>query len=412
MTRLTNRKQKMSGFGLHSRGEFGNLPVWLPRLFVWCLLCWLLPQCSPPGWCDELVIRVGTEAGNRTLNGNVLVEAEDKSLLFQADDGRLWILKAEQIVSRQPADAAVKPIESREQQRRLEEELPGFRFHVTDHFIIAYNTERAYAQWLGGLYEQLYRGFTGYWERKRKFKLDDPSFPLVVVVFASFEEYSAHVRRELGQDPGSMVAYYNLMTNRVTLYDLTTGFQGGGGKPDNDRKIQEILANPNALPMVATVVHEGTHQLMFNMGMQTRLADTPLWVNEGLAMFFETPDLKNPKGWRTIGQVNQLRLLTFRENLPQRAANGESLRRLLTEDLDFRDPKQSLTRYAEAWALNYFLLNRYGKEFVAYLELLRSKQPLRVDPPETRISEFESALGKRLAELDAEFVDYMQKLRD
>jgi hypothetical protein len=196
------------------------------------------------------------------------------------------------------------------------------------------------------------------------------------------------------------------------LYDLTTGFQGGGGKPDNDRKIQEILANPNALPMVATVVHEGTHQLMFNMGMQTRLADTPLWVNEGLAMFFETPDLKNPKGWRTIGQVNQLRLLAFRENLPQRAANGESLRRLLTEDLDFRDPKKSLTRYAEAWALNYFLLNRYGKEFVAYLELLRSKQPLRVDQPETRISEFESALGKRLAELDAEFVEYMQKLRD
>ncbi|MFN9342617.1 MAG: hypothetical protein ACK6DB_08515, partial [Planctomycetota bacterium] len=67
MTRLTNRKQKMSGFGLHSRGEFGNLPVWLPRIFVWCLLCCLMPQCSPPGCCEELVIRVGSDAGDRSL---------------------------------------------------------------------------------------------------------------------------------------------------------------------------------------------------------------------------------------------------------------------------------------------------------------------------------------------------------
>jgi hypothetical protein len=370
---------------------------------------WAWPLC---GLGDELVIRPEAGEANRRLNGNVLVEAADDSLLFQADDGRLWILKADQVVSRERSAAVVEPISQKEQLRRLEEELPGFRFHETDHFIIAYNTERAYAQWLGGLYEQLYRGFTGYWERKRKFKLDEPGFPLVVVVFASFEEYSAHVRRELGQDPGAMVAYYNLMTNRVTLYDLTKGFQGGGSKPDNDRKIQEILANPNALPLVATVVHEGTHQLMFNMGMQTRLADTPLWVNEGLAMFFETPDLNNPKGWRTIGQVNHVRLLAFRENLPQRAVGGESLRKLLIEDLEFRDPKLGLARYAEAWALNYFLLNKYSKEYVAYLEKLRGKLPLRTDEAETRVSEFESAIGKRLAELDEEFVEYMQKLRD
>lgn len=382
------------------------------KVVVAGLLGWLGLFIPVVGWADELVIRPAAGEATLSLNGNVLVEAEDRSLLFQADDGRLWILKAEQIISRESSATKVEPISQREQQRRLESELPGFRFHVTDHFIIAYNTERAYAQWLGGLYEQLYRGFTGYWERKRKFKLDDPDFPLVVIVFASFEEYQAHVRRELGQDPGAMVAYYNLMTNRVTLYDLTTGFQGGVGKPDSDRRIQEILANPNALPMVATVVHEGTHQLMFNMGMQTRLADTPLWVNEGLAMFFETPDLNNPKGWRTIGQVNRVRLLSFREYLPQRAGGGESLRLLLTDDLAFRDPKLSLSRYAEAWALNYFLLNKYSKEYVAYLEQLRGKLPLRMDQAETRVAEFEAALGKRLADLDEEFIEYLQKLRD
>lgn len=402
---------RLSNLGVRTTGDAANRHRrWSVRAASW--LVWLLCLEAGTGWGDELVIRPAAGEATLSLSGNVLVEAEDKSLLFQAEDGRLWILKAEQVISRERNSESVAPISQREQQRRLETELPGFRFHVTDHFIIAYNTERAYAQWLGGLYEQLYRGFTGYWERKRKFRLDEPGFPLVVVVFSSFEEYQAHVRRELGQDPGAMVAYYNLMTNRVTLYDLTTGFQGAGSKPDNDRRIQEILANPNALPMVATVVHEGTHQLMFNMGMQTRLADTPLWVNEGLAMFFETPDLNNPKGWRTIGQVNRVRLLAFRENLPQRVGGGESLRVLLTDDLAFRDPKLSLARYAEAWALNYFLLNRYSKEYVAYLERLRGKLPLRVDEAETRVAEFEAALGKRLVDLDAEFVEYMQKLRE
>lgn len=361
---------------------------------------------------DELVLRAEANGAPKTLLGTILVEAQDKSLLFQADDGRLWILKAEQIVSQSQSDEPVKPITQRQQQERLEKEFPDFRFHQTDHFLIAYNTERSYATWLGGLYEQLYKGFTGYWERKRKFKLDDPVFPLVIVVFSSFEEYKAHVKRELGQDPGSMVAYYNLMTNRVTLYDLTTGFQGAGNKPDNDRRISEILANPNALPMVATVVHEGTHQLMFNMGMQTRLADTPLWVNEGLAMFFETPDLNNPKGWRTIGQINPLRLANFREALPQRAVGGESLKRLMTSDLDFRDPNTGLSRYAEAWALNYFLLNKYGKEYVAYLERLRTKKPLITDTAENKLADFQEVFKVDWEEFDREFLEYIAKLRD
>ncbi|MFM7563172.1 MAG: hypothetical protein ACKO81_09085, partial [Planctomycetota bacterium] len=90
---------------------------------------------------DELVLRAEGSGSARTLTGTILVEAQDKSLLFQADDGRLWILKAEQVESSSRSDEPVKPISQREQQERLEKELPGFRFHQTDHFLIAYNTE-------------------------------------------------------------------------------------------------------------------------------------------------------------------------------------------------------------------------------------------------------------------------------
>ena len=42
---------------------------------------------------------------------------------------------------------------------------------------------------------------------------------------------------------------------------------------------------------MATIVHEATHQIAFNCGMQQRYADIPLWLCEGMAVYFEAPDL-------------------------------------------------------------------------------------------------------------------------
>lgn len=377
-------------------------------IFVVFMLPSVFNVTATPG--DEVIFRL--QEIERRLQGRIVVEAQDSSLLFEARDGRLWIIKADQLVSKTDNEEIAPALTAAEMEKQLLGELPeGFQIHSTDHFIIAYNTEKAYAKWLGGVYEQLFKGFSQYWERKRKFNLDEPKFPLVVIVYSSFDEYSAQVKRELGQDPGTMVAYYNLMTNRVIMFDLTSNFRSAGNAADTDRKIYEILANPNALAMVATVVHEGTHQLMFNMGMQTRFADTPLWVNEGLAMFFETPDMESTKGWRTIGQVNPLRLANFRQQLGSRVGGGGSLKNLLTNDMEFRDPQKTLALYAEAWALNYFLLTKHSKEYVAYLKVLSGKKPMMTDTPEQRLKDFESAIGMDLATLDAEFIEYIQKLR-
>ena len=67
--------------------------------------------------------------------------------------------------------------------------------------------------------------------------------------------------------------------------------------------------------MVATIIHEATHQLAFNRGLQARFADVPLWVSEGIALYFETPDLRNSRGWQTVGAVNRVRLDRFRQYL-------------------------------------------------------------------------------------------------
>ncbi len=375
---------------------------WFKRLVVTLLAggsCSLLVA-------DELLVQ---QAGKSvSLVGNILVEAQDGGLLFETRDSRLWIIQPDQIVQRSDADEVVKPFDAKELKAQLQTELPeSFRYHTTDHFLICHNTDDDYAKWVGDIYERLHREFKEYWAGpKRKYALAELERPLVVVIYRNREEYAQQVRRELNTEPGTMVAYFNIDTNRVTMYDLIAEL---GPTNRKNRNINAILANPNAIPMVTTMVHEGTHQLMFNCGMQTRRADTPLWLNEGLAMFFETPDLNNRKGWGKVGQVNLSRLARFRQYLGSR--NLTSLTELLQDDQKLRpDYPQVLDRYAEAWAFNYFLLDRHSSSYVAYLKHMAAKKPCVFDSPEQRLAEFEMFFQKKLGELDSEFIKYMQGL--
>jgi hypothetical protein len=342
------------------------------------------------------------------LQGEVLGTAQDESFLFRSADGKLWIVQAEEVRAKTIVDEEVPPLEAKEFAKRLLEDLPDdFRIYEVGDFVIAYNTERAYAKWVGGLYQRLQRGFTKYWSRK-KFELTKPGFPLAIIIFASRGEYDRYIARELGEIPISMVAYYNLQTNRVAMYDLTSGNRNAGASLDNDRRISEVLSDPRSIPMVATIIHEGVHQLMFNSGMQSRFSDTPLWINEGLAMYFETPDLSSTTGWRAIGRVNSIRLSRFRKVL---ATEPISLEEMLTDEDIFRsDQENVLDAYAQAWAFNYFLLNRYPKEYVNYLKFMSKKPLLIYDDSETRLRDFKTYLGEDLDQLQREFVRYIENL--
>ncbi len=161
--------------------------------------------------------------------------------------------------------------------------------------------------------------------------------------------------------------------------------------------------------MVATIIHEGTHQLMFNRGLQTRFAEAPLWLNEGLAMYFETPNLNSARGWRVPGLVSPTRLADFLRYFPDRPQ--DSLRSLIQTDERLRNGDTALAAYAEAWAFNHFLLNKYSGEYVEYLKHMSGKQALLEDTPETRLEDFQRFLGADLNSLDQEFIEYVEKLK-
>jgi hypothetical protein len=287
-------------------------------------------------------------------------------------------------------------------------DLPkGFAVHPTAHYLVCYNTSRGYAQWCGSLLERLYTAFTNFWSRKG-FALSEPAWPLVAIVFADRQSYVQYARPEIADAARSIVAYFNLESNRITMYDLT-GSEAAGQPTERSvaALINRLLSQPEAEWNVATIVHEATHQIAFNCGLHTRLSDCPRWFSEGIALYFETPDVTSTKGWRSIGAVNKIRLARFLEYIPRRPS--DSLVMLLAGEKRFHDPKQALDAYAESWALTFYLIQKHPKQYVAYLRLLAEKKPLLADDPATRLAEFKLAFGEDLRRLDAEFVRYMSR---
>jgi hypothetical protein len=371
--------------------------------FVSCLLLGLLSVTSSA--MDQIALR--RDGKPVYLTGKVITEAVDGGVLVMDREGVLWAVQPEELVKRTTDDEPYEPLKGNKLQRRLLEQLPaGFQIHATAHYVVCYNTSPAYAEWCGALFERLYPAFQNFWTRKG-LALRDPPTPLVTVIFDQQPAYANFVRQELGEATSSIVAFYSLTTNRVAMYDLTGthGLQAVGGRASTSAQINRLLMQPGAERMVATIIHEATHQLAYNCGMHQRFADIPLWVSEGLAVYFETPDLRSAQGWRTIGGVNRFRFSQFQQYLRSRDAN--SLESLLSGDGRFRKSETALEAYAEAWALNYFLLQQKSKEYVLYLQRLAERKPMMYDTPEERLAAFRQAFGGNLAALDGDFVRYL-----
>lgn len=358
---------------------------------------------------DHVTLR--RDGREEVVSGQVLVTAEDGGIMVMAPNGTLWTVEPKDLVAQKKDSEPFHPLSRDELSSELLSELPaGFEIHATHHYLICHDTSREYAAWCGALFERLYMAFTNFWTRKG-FKLHEPEFPLVAIVFGNRESYAQYAHPELGKMAESIVGYYSLRSNRVMMYDLTgiDSLRAAGDRRGTAAQINRVLARPEAEQVVATIIHEATHQIAFNSGLQTRLADIPLWVSEGIAVYFETPDLQSAKGWRTIGAVNGSRLAVFRKYLAQRP--NTSLKSLISDDKRFRDATSALDAYAEAWALNYYLLQKHPRQYVAYLQMLSEKKQLIWDDPETRLKEFQAAFGDNLGELDADFVRQTQKLR-
>lgn len=343
----------------------------------------------------------------RQVLGEVLVEAVDGGILLQGADGRQWAIQPDEMENSRNVSEGLQPISIDEMEKLMLAELPGgFNALRTDHYLIMYNTTKAYSQWTGNLLERLYKAHFAFW-KKKGVTLVEPRFPLVAIIFDTKDSYREYASKELGDSVDAIIGYYHLQSNRITMFDLTgvEGLLPSNAKVSRSVLLNEVMRQPGAERTVATIVHEAFHQLAYNTGLQVRLADNPFWVSEGMAVYFESPDFNSSQGWSTIGKVNQYNLREFSNYLRQRPA--DSLVTLLSDDQRFRNSATSTAAYAEAWALNYYLLRRRSKEYAEYLTYLSKKPPLGQSDPKVRVEEFKKFFGDDLQKFDQQFLNYI-----
>lgn len=341
----------------------------------------------------------------RTIQAAQILEAQDGGVVMLTRDGRLLTATPQQLKHKRQLDQSFTPLKLPELEHQLVTEFgPDFTVTQTKHFIICSQAGKRYSKWCGSLFERLYKVLHNQWNSK-ELPLHDPEVPMIAVIFkdrANFEQYASQI---LGEGASAVHGFYSIQSNRMVLYDLTAAPNERPAFTDADivKKLRKSPFN------MATIIHECTHQIAFNVGLHTRFADNPLWLTEGMATYFETPDLRSKTGWRTIGKPNPWRLRQF-QNFARSRRTADSLQTLIMTDQRFQNPETMLDAYAEAWAFSYFLIKTKRRLYEEYLRLIADRKPLIWSTPEDRLKDFQSVFGDDLERLNQQFLRYMRQI--
>jgi len=207
------------------------------------------------------------------------------------------------------------------------------------HFIIITNTTKELAKQMSLALEQQYTDFT------RRFQIrNEPKKPLPVKVFAEKSEFTKYANEHGMADTEHVAGYFDPTEKEIVLF--------WSDDPDD---------------VLSTLYHEVTH---YFVDLYMPKAEAPTWMNEGLAVYFETAQFKNGK--LETGQIPYGRLLDLQEALKKGA--NHKLSALLRLD-GYGANGYNLLAYAEGWSLVYFFATyqggKHGTRFGFYMDELR-----------------------------------------
>jgi hypothetical protein len=301
-----------------------------------------------------------------------------------------------------PAEDPFKPVTKEDLRAHLQAgPYAEYQVLTTEHYLIFYQSSRAFAEDSGRLLEDLYRGLIDVC-RKHAIPVHDAEFPLVAVIFATERDFRAHKQVE-----PEVQAYYEIFTNRIFFYQ----------RSDHDRNDPKV----SYLRKPQTVAHEGAHQILANIGVQPRLSAWPLWLIEGLAEYCATPAYtKKGVAWDRLGMINSLHMATLRELADPLANEVEPSghvarpahrdRYLVPAEALVPKDRLTPTDYAQAWALTHYLALRRGGDFVRFLKAMSQMPPLEPRTPQQHLAEFRKYFGDDLVKIDKETDKHIRKL--
>jgi hypothetical protein len=271
----------------------------------------------------------------------------------------------------------------------LEREF-GAKYEVTGtgHFLVVHPKGQAQ---LAQRFEDLYRSAIMYFS-VRGFRITDPEFPLVAIVFANHDDFRHYAAKDTVPVGAGLLGYYSPLTNRVALYDIGDGHTNSAQSQQN----------------IATAIHEASHQTAFNTGIHNRWSPPPRWVAEGLGTMFEARGVNDSRTYASLAdRINRGRLSDFKQLRPSR--KPAAFVELINSDRPFdSDPPRA---YAEAWAFTFFLVEKMPREYARYLEKTSSRKPFTPYSSAQRLKDFTEIFGDNLALLDAHFLQFIDELK-
>lgn len=337
-------------------------------------------------WADTLTVR--EDDGNVVTIDAKWVGEQKGIVALERMDGRLELVPQTQILKREVNDGP-SPISCEEIKNRLTEEFTEdlFRFHIEEPFVIGLvlseplpkTNEKMAATCLkkgAGFMKDVEKYFTDF-SNDLKIKIQPSRYPLVLIIFETDDDFMKYATEDTGGrglSAGSMLGYYNGLSNRLVI------------------RMSECHS-------MATPLHEAVHQQAFNRGVMKRLAPIPAWFSEGMATGFEVEN-----GNRIAGGPFRINKRYAKTALRSQSVNWDTV---VTDNKAFHGDVLAGEAYAHAWSMHWFLVTKYRKQYLEYLQLISEKQTLQRDPPEAAKQEFEDIMGKPVAKLQAEFPQWL-----
>lgn len=283
--------------------------------------------------------------------------------------------------------------------KELGEALPGFNLHVTDHFVIVYDTDREAAEERAALLERTHTMFYRTFDRA-DFLTRPLREKLVVILFADRQDFQTYAAERDAVHHDWSLGHYSARTNRVAFYHEPTGtalaryaervavleaevreHEEGDRAADRRRaeaELSRLRARHTRLAEAtdtARTTHEATHQLAFNAGLLRRGVVHPIWIVEGMATNFEALQSDATFGPRVANP--------YRRSALVEAVRGDALLPLAELIVQVHSPgdnKAARDLYAQSWALFRYLFRRHPEQLRDYLAALYTFERDRHDP--------------------------------
>ncbi|WP_246112397.1 DUF1570 domain-containing protein [Allorhodopirellula solitaria] len=340
---------------------------------------------------ENVRLAVRDDDGNRVV-AKYLVGSGDSRVVMMPD-GRL---KAYEGQLTTPTDDPFEPMSMDEVRDRwlADERLSklGMKSIQSQRFLFLYNTSEPFIRATRTILETMYPAVRKYFQRT-KIPTHEPEFPLVVIAFATDDQY-----QEFKRMPDGVVAYYDSTLNSISMYEQS--------------RLNRVAPQVAIMNSISTVAHEGVHQILHNIGVQQRLSRWPMWLSEGLPEFFAPTSTGPGAKWKGLGAPNDLRMKEIVEDVKggQRLGSGRHLERLV--QLDEFDSKE----YAYSWGVVHWMARKHRDELFACIREASKRQPLEYltssqDDDMDSVPLFETQLGGDYADLEQDLSSHLSSLR-